>query len=176
MNLARQIGYVIQDGGLFPHLTAKENILLPAKLQKYTNLQITNRLQFLMDLVHLDKEHLQKYPNELSGGQKQRLSLIRALFLDAPLLLLDEPLGALDPSVRSHLQSELKSIFKKVQKTVILVTHDLSEAAFLGHTINLLDQAELQQHGNFKDLLRSPANDFVKSFIQDQKPDFSLWQ
>ena len=126
------IGYVIQDGGLFPHLTAERNVTLLARHLGKPEPEINARVNTLANLVQMHRDSLGRYPANLSGGQRQRVGLMRALMLDPPLLLLDEPLGALDPITRSELQTQLKDIFSSLGKTVILVTHDMGEAAFLG--------------------------------------------
>ncbi len=167
---ALNIGYVIQEGGLFPHLTAKENIELAAKVNGWNKINIKKRRSYLMELMTMKESLLEKFPKQLSGGQRQRFSLMRALMLDPEIILMDEPLGALDPVVRSHLQIELKDIFEKLNKTVVMVTHDVWEGAFLGDTISLFDQGQLLQHGKFSDLMTSPANSFVSSFLKAQWP------
>ena len=123
-----EIGYVIQDGGLFPHLTAAQNVSLLAKFLDRPSVDIARRMDELANLVQLPKESLSRFPANLSGGQRQRVGLMRALMLDPPLLLLDEPLGALDPITRSALQAQLKDIFARLRKTVILVTHDMGRS------------------------------------------------
>ena len=168
--LSAQIAYVIQEGGLFPHLTARENISLAAKLHQWSAPKIKERVRALCQLVQLDESFLKHYPRQLSGGQRQRIALMRALMLDPPLILLDEPLGALDPLVRSELQRELKRIFNHVKKTVIMVTHDIGEAAFFGHSLSLFHEGELLQHGNFSSFIQRPASDFVTRFIKAQVP------
>ena len=135
--LRRRIGYVIQEGGLFPHLTARANVLLMARHLGKAAPEMRERLSELCELTRLSENLLARYPVELSGGQRQRVSLMRALMLSPELLLLDEPLGALDPLVRASLQKDLKEIFARLQQTALLVTHDLAEAAYLGHKIGL---------------------------------------
>jgi len=130
--IRKRIGYVIQEGGLFPHLTAKENITLMAKYFGSDVHTQNKRLIELCELTHITQSLLSKYPYELSGGQRQRIGLMRALMLNPECLLLDEPLGALDPIIRSDLQMDLKTIFQNQNRTVVLVTHDLGEAFFLG--------------------------------------------
>jgi len=122
-----------------------------------------------MKMTHLEAHHLRRYPAELSGGEQQRVSLIRALVLDPEVLLLDEPLGALDPLVRNGLQTELKTVFTELGKTVILVTHDLAEAAYLGDQILLMNEGRVIQTGTLKDLRANPANPFVSGFIAAQR-------
>jgi len=164
------IGYVIQDAGLFPHLTARGNVVLLAIFLKRNASWINERVNNLAELVRLPREALARFPRELSGGQRQRVGLMRALMLDPDVLLLDEPLGALDPVVRSALQAELKSIFSQLGKTVILVTHDINEAAYLASDIVLLREGRVVQRGALGELLRHPAEPYVKQFIQVQRP------
>ncbi|MGE4232634.1 MAG: ATP-binding cassette domain-containing protein [Bacteriovoracia bacterium] len=171
--LVREMGYVIQDGGLFPHLTAAENVSLAAKAFGMPQEQIESKLLELVRLVELEPELLKRFPKNLSGGQKQRISLMRALMLNPNILLLDEPLGALDPIVRSVLQNELKRIFNSLGKTVIFVTHDINEAAFFGDTITLMNEGKIEQHGSFVELAKNPSTPFVKEFLDAQKP--SQW-
>lgn len=165
----RQIGYVTQDGGLFPHLTAYRNVTLMANVLQYENTWISNRIQELSDLVRLNARLLLQYPSELSGGQRQRVSLMRALLLDPSCLLLDEPLGALDPITRHELQIELKQIFLKLNKTILLVTHDMREAAYFGDEIVLMRAGHIVQKGTFNDLTLHPIESFVSEFIQLQQ-------
>jgi len=136
-SLRHRMGYVIQEGGLFPHFTAQRNVTLMAQQLGWPDEKIDGRLQELLELVQLPSEYLQHYPGELSGGQRQRVSLMRALMLDPDLLLLDEPLGALDPINRYELQQDLKAVFEQLNKTVVMVTHDIAEAAFFCHTLVL---------------------------------------
>jgi osmoprotectant transport system ATP-binding protein len=172
--LSSQIAYVIQEGGLFPHLTARENIALAAKLAGWSKDKIKKRISELCQLVLLNENFIEQYPKQLSGGQRQRIALMRALMLDPPIILLDEPLGALDPLVRSELQRELKRIFNLVQKTVVMVTHDIGEAAFFGHTLSLFHEGELIQHGELKSFMKNPANEFVTRFFKAQAPPQEL--
>ncbi len=173
-NLSSRIGYVIQEGGLFPHFSGRENLALAAKLASWSPSRITARISELCQLVQLEQRFLEHFPKELSGGQRQRIALMRALMLDPPLVLLDEPLGALDPLVRSELQRELKRIFNLVKKTVVMVTHDVGEAAFFGHSLSLFDEGILIQHGDFKSFIKKPANEFVTRFIRAQVPPLEL--
>lgn len=152
---ARQrMGYVIQEGGLFPHLTVRDNVVIMARHLRRATDWIDSRLTELAQLVLLPQELMSRFPAELSGGQRQRVSLMRALMLDPELLLLDEPLGALDPMIRYELQQELKSIFGQLGKTVIMVTHDIAEAAFFGHTLVLMRNGRIVQTGPFKALAK----------------------
>lgn len=165
----RRLGYVIQEGGLFPHLTARANIVLLARYLKRPRFEIDRRVAELAELVHLEASQLDRYPQALSGGQRQRVALMRALMLDPDILLLDEPLGALDPLIRHDLQQELKAIFRRLDKTVVLVTHDLSEAAFFGDEIVLLRAGRIVQRGRIDDLLQAPAEPFVSRFVNAQR-------
>jgi osmoprotectant transport system ATP-binding protein len=167
--LRRRIGYVIQDGGLFPHLNARKNILLMAAHLKWPGEKMQNRLAELCALTRFPESALDRFPLELSGGQRQRISLMRALMLSPELLLLDEPLGALDPLVRAALQKDLKEIFARLNQTAILVTHDLAEAAYLGDEIVLMDEGRFVQRGTLDDLRTKPASAFVTDFITAQR-------
>jgi osmoprotectant transport system ATP-binding protein len=169
LQLRRRIGYVIQDGGLFPHLTARNNVLLMARHLGKTETMMHARLEELCALTRFPLDALSRYPLELSGGQRQRVSLMRALMLSPELLLLDEPLGALDPLVRASLQKDLKEIFARLQQTAILVTHDLAEAAYLGAEIVLMNEGRIVQRGSIVDLREKPANNFVSEFINAQR-------
>lgn len=167
--LRHQIGYMIQNGGLFPHLTAKENICLMPKILKWNVDRINEKIIQLISLSRFPKEALSQYPGQLSGGQKQRVSLMRALILDPPVLLLDEPLGALDPITRYELQQELKEVFQRLEKTVILVTHDLAEAHFLGDQIALMHEGKILQKGKLRDFEQNPIDPYVTQFIRAQR-------
>jgi osmoprotectant transport system ATP-binding protein len=164
-----RVGYVVQDGGLFPHLTARGNICLVAHYLHWDRDRIDSRLQELRELTQFPDLGLDRYPVQLSGGQRQRVSLMRALMLDPEVLLLDEPLGALDPMIRSELQADLRRIFQALQKTVVLVTHDLGEAAYFGDQIVLLHAGRIVQQGAIADLLHSPTDPFVSQFIHAQR-------
>jgi osmoprotectant transport system ATP-binding protein len=169
IELRRRMGYVIQDGGLFPHLTARENVVLLARHLKRPEDEIQRRVTELCELTRFPSEGLNRYPVELSGGQRQRVSLMRALMLKPDVLLLDEPLGALDPMVRSALQTELKSIFQQLKQTVVLVTHDMGEAAYFGNTIVLMKQGRIVQQGSLADLRERPTEPFVREFLNAQR-------
>ena len=168
--LRRRMGYVIQEGGLFPHLTASQNVTLMARhLQTFQENELQEKLGELCELTRFPQEGLDRYAVELSGGQRQRVSLMRALALDPDVLLLDEPLGALDPMVRASLQTELKEIFNRLGKTVILVTHDMGEAGYIGDSIVLMREGRILQQGTLDDLRERPADDFVSEFITAQR-------
>lgn len=164
-----RIGYVPQEGGLFPHLSARKNITLVAELAGWNRDRVERRLEELSSITALDRSLLIKYPAELSGGQRQRVAIMRAAFMDPPVMLLDEPLGALDPMIRRSLQEELKSIFQRLKKTVLLVTHDLGEAVFFAERITLLHHGRVIQTGSYEDLVLSPRDPFVGEFIQAQR-------
>jgi osmoprotectant transport system ATP-binding protein len=169
MLLRRRMGYVIQDGGLFPHLTARANAALVARYLGWDGERLGSRLNELVELTHFPSDGLDRYPAQLSGGQRQRVSLMRALMLDPDVLLMDEPLGALDPMIRSSLQAELRSIYRTLGKTVVMVTHDLGEAGYFGDTIVLMREGRVVQVGPFGDLLNSPAEAFVTEFVNAQR-------
>jgi osmoprotectant transport system ATP-binding protein len=167
--LRQHMGYVVQDGGLFPHLTARENAVLMARYLGWDGKRIDARLDELTKLTQFPAEGLNRYPVQLSGGQRQRVSLMRALMLDPDLLLLDEPLGALDPIIRSELQEDLRRIFQSLGKTVVMVTHDLGEAGFFGDRIVLLRAGRIVQEGTLADLVNRPRDPFVTQFINAQR-------
>ncbi len=169
LELRRRMGYVVQKGGLFPHLTAKENISLVTHYLEWEKAKINSRIEELLRLVRIDPVLLSKKPGNISGGQAQRISLMRALMLDPDIILLDEPLGSIDPLVRHELQSDLKEIFKTLNKTVLLVTHDLGEAAYLGDEIVLMREGEVAQQGAIHQILQNPASEFVQKFVSAQR-------
>ncbi|NIL98169.1 MAG: ATP-binding cassette domain-containing protein [Planctomycetales bacterium] len=166
LNRQRQkIGYVIQEGGLFPHLTARGNVTLMSDYLGWGADRTAHRLKEVADLTQFPPDGLRRYPSQLSGGQRQRVSLMRALMLDPDVLLLDEPLGALDPLTRFDLQAELRDLFAKLGKTVVLVTHDLGEAAYLGDSLLLLRNGQIVQQGSIREWIQQPADPFVTSFL-----------
>jgi osmoprotectant transport system ATP-binding protein len=169
MKIRRRLGYVIQDGGLFPHLTARRNLTLQPRLFRKRRDEIEKRIIELCELTKFPSSGLDRYPLELSGGQRQRVSLMRALMLSPELLLLDEPFAALDPLVRMNLQRDLKGICTRLQQAVLLVTHDLAEAAFLGDEIALMNEGRIIQRGSIADLRAKPADEFVREFISAQR-------
>jgi osmoprotectant transport system ATP-binding protein len=164
-----KMGYVVQDGGLFPHLTALDNVRLMARQLGWSAPRVRARVAELAALTRLPESALARPPHELSGGQKQRVALMRALMLDPELLFLDEPLGALDPLVRAELQDDLAAIFLRLGKSVVLVTHDLAEAAFFGHVLVLLQEGRVVQRGSLDDLVHRPASPFVTRFVRAQR-------
>ena len=167
--IRRRLGYVIQDGGLFPHLTARGNATLMARQLGWTPAKVEARLLELAALTRFPTDGLDRFPAHLSGGQRQRVGLIRALMLDPGVILLDEPLGALDPMVRADLQEDLRGIFRSLGKTVVLVTHDLGEAAWFADEIVLLRDGRVVQRGWLDDFTRDPAEPFVARFVQAQR-------
>lgn len=166
---ADRIGYVPQDGGLFPHLTGQQNVTLVPRLRRWDPQRILARVTELRELVALDAAVLRRFPHEMSGGQMQRVAIMRAAMMDPAVMLLDEPMASLDPVIRSALQQELKAIFARLGKTVVIVTHDLAEAAFLAERITLLHGGRVLQTGSYAELLCRPADPFVTSFISAQR-------
>lgn len=167
---ADRVGYLPQDGGLFPHLTAANNVALMARIRGWDAARVAQRTQQLGELVSLDPQLLRRYPHEMSGGQRQRIAIMRAAFLDPPVMLLDEPMSALDPIVRSNLQAELKHIFGRLNKTVVIVTHDLGEAAYLAESMTLLHEGRVLQTGTLQQIMDAPHSPFVGQFIRAQRP------
>jgi osmoprotectant transport system ATP-binding protein len=168
--LRRRMGYVIQEGGLFPHLTAAQNVTLAARYFGWDAARIERRLDELIELTHFPRDGMIRYPTQLSGGQRQRVGLMRALMLGPELLLLDEPLGALDPMIRAELRAELRAIFQMLGQTVVLVTHDLVEAEFFADRVVLLREGAVVQDGSMRDLVENPADEFVTRFVRAQSP------
>lgn len=167
--LRRRMGYVIQEGGLFPHLTATENVTLLARHVGWAEKERSERMAEVCDFVRLPASLRDRLPGELSGGERQRVALARAIFLRPSLLLLDEPLGALDPLVRAELQEDLPAMFRAVGTTVILVTHDLREAAILGDRVALLRAGKVVEQGTF-DALEGSSDAYVRRFFAAQLP------
>lgn len=165
VELRRQIGYVIQQIGLFPHMTILENITLVPKLLKWDEQKKKERALELLQLVDMGPEYLERYPYELSGGQQQRIGVLRALASNPPLILMDEPFGALDPIIRDALQEEFKNLQRTLDKTIVFVTHDMDEAIKLADRIVILKAGEIVQVGTPDEILRNPANEFVEEFI-----------
>jgi osmoprotectant transport system ATP-binding protein len=169
LEVRRRLGYVIQDGGLFPHLSARDNVVVMARYLGWPGSRIAARLAELADLTQFPRDGLDRFPAQLSGGQRQRVSLMRALILDPKVILLDEPLAALDPMVRAELQTDLRSIFRSLEKTVVLVTHDLAEAGWFGHEILLMRDGRIVQRGTLGALIDDPAEPFVTQFVSAQR-------
>ena len=167
--LRRRMGYGVQDGGLFPHLTAAGNVALMARWLGWGEDRVGGRISELAALTHFPADGLARYPAQLSGGQRQRVGLMRALMLDPDVLLLDEPLGALDPMIRFELQTELRDIFRTLGKTVVMVTHDIGEAGYFGDVVVLLRDGAVVQQGGLEDLLNRPADPFVERFVTAQR-------
>jgi len=168
LEFRRRMGYVIQSGDLFPHLSARRNMLIVAQEVGMAIDEMTARVEELCGLTRFPSNLLDRYPVELSGGEQRRVSLIRALMLKPDILLLDEPLGALDPMVRSGLLLDLKSLFERLNTTVIMVTHDLVEAARLGDWVVLLKAGRIVQQGPFAEFSLCPAEPFVSEFFHAQ--------
>jgi osmoprotectant transport system ATP-binding protein len=164
----RKLGYVVQEGGLFPHLTAIDNVTLVPRHDGWSRKRIDERLAELVEMTEFPRDALARYPNELSGGQRQRLSLMRALFANPQLLLLDEPLGALDPLIRAGLQQDLNDVFERTGATVLLVTHDLVEAGRFADRVCVMNAGRIVQQGPFADILEKPGDDFVREFVSSQ--------
>lgn len=165
--LRRRIGYVIQAGGLFPHMSVAANIAMVPKMLGWDKAKIAARVDELLELVSLDPElYRDRFPKELSGGQQQRVGVARALAADPPVLLMDEPFGAVDPITRQRLQDELLNIQSEVQKTIVCVTHDFDEAVKLGDWIAIFNEgAQLEQYDSPERILSNPASEFVENFI-----------
>ncbi|MCY9208617.1 choline ABC transporter ATP-binding protein OpuBA [Bacillus subtilis] len=169
VELRRKIGYVIQQIGLFPHMTIQQNISLVPKLLKWPEQQRKERARELLKLVDMGPEYVDRYPHELSGGQQQRIGVLRALAAEPPLILMDEPFGALDPITRDSLQEEFKKLQKTLHKTIVFVTHDMDEAIKLADRIVILKAGEIVQVGTPDDILRNPAGEFVEEFIGKER-------
>lgn len=167
----RRMGYVIQSGDLFPHMTARRNILLVAQELGWEADEMAARVEELCVLTRFSGDMLDRYPVELSGGEQRRVSLMRALMLKPDILLLDEPLGALDPMVRAGLLKDLKALFKRLNETVVMVTHDLVEAAHIADWVVLLKDGRIVQQGSFAELSLCPAEPFVSEFFRAQSDE-----
>lgn len=170
VRLRRNIGYVIQDIGLFPHMTIKENIGLVPRLEGWSGQEISDRVKHLLDFVSLPPESFMgRYPGQLSGGQQQRVGLARALAMDPPLLLMDEPFGALDPILRKQLQDEFNVIKQEIGRTILFVTHDIDEAFKLGDRIGIMSDARLIQIGTPEELILHPENELVSDIVDAKR-------
>jgi osmoprotectant transport system ATP-binding protein len=163
--LRRGIGYVLQHNSLLPHYTIAENIAVVPRLLKWDKSKIQTRTAELLEKLHLPTHYLSKYPRQLSGGEAQRINLARALVADPPILLMDEPFGALDPLTRIAIRKEFSALDEFKRKTIMMVTHDVQEAFELGNRICLMDKGKVMQIGTPAELLFQPANDFVKNFL-----------
>jgi osmoprotectant transport system ATP-binding protein len=175
ITLRRSMGYVIQNFGLFPHYTVAQNIAIVPKLLGWQPLFIKNRVNELLEMLGMPpQDFLSKYPHELSGGQKQRVGIARALAANPPIILLDEPFGALDPITRGQIHQEFNNLPSLKDKTKILVTHDVMEAFVLGHRIALMDKGKLLQIGKPAEFIFNPKNELVKNFFQHQHFQLAL--
>jgi osmoprotectant transport system ATP-binding protein len=166
----RRIGYVVQDGGLFPHLTAERNVTLVARHLGWDEARMRQRVGELAAMTGIDERALTRWPLQLSGGQRQRIGVMRALFLDPDVVLMDEPLGALDPITRRKLQAELSTLFRSLKKTVMLVTHDVPEAAFLAEEAVVMRAGNVVQRGSIGAMARAPADEFVRDLLAPGTP------
>ncbi len=165
-DLRRKIGYAIQQIGLFPHMTVRQNVEVVPRLLGWEEERIRKRVDYLLELVGLDPDtNRDKYPRQLSGGQQQRVGVARALGADPPIMLMDEPFGAVDPITRSTLQDEFLQIQKTIAKTVVFVTHDIDEAIKMGDRVAIMREGKLVQQGTPDTLLAQPADDFVRAFV-----------
>jgi osmoprotectant transport system ATP-binding protein len=172
IELRRRIGYVIQSGGLFPHMTVARNVGLLCELEGWAKKDMEHRVGELLELVNLPREEFaRRYPRELSGGQRQRVGVARALTLDPPYVLMDEPFGALDPITRDQLHGEFQQLKERVRKTIILVTHDMDEAFKLGDRIALMDRGEIVQIDDEGGFRERPATAFVAEFLRSHLHD-----
>ncbi len=170
VSLRRNIGYVIQQIGLFPHMTIGENIALVPKLKKQNSEEYTDKVNELLKMVGLEPSiYKDKYPKELSGGQQQRIGVIRALAADPSIILMDEPFSALDPISREQLQDELSKLHEEINKTIVFVTHDMDEALKIADRICIMQAGEIVQLDTPEKILRRPANDFVRNFIGENR-------
>lgn len=165
VELRRSIGYVIQEIGLFPHMTIRQNIEIVPSLLGWSEDKKSVRTKELIKLVGMDEKYLDRYPSELSGGQQQRIGLLRALAADPPIILMDEPFGALDPITRESLQDEIVALHKRMKKTIVFVTHDMDEAIKIADQIVLMKDGIVVQQATPRELLSNPANEFVEQFI-----------
>lgn len=163
--IRRKIGYAVQGAGLFPHLTVRDNAALIAGLEGWTEADINQRLGQLFSLLDLDETFLERFPNSLSGGQQQRVGLCRAMMLNPPLLLLDEPFSALDPITRRGIHEEFKALQQAESRTIVLVTHDMVEAMKLAQHIVILKSGEVVQQGSVQDVRSNPNGDYVKKLL-----------
>jgi len=171
ITLRRRLGYVPQDGGLFPHWTIRHNVCLVPQFLGWTADQQLGRMNTLLPLVNLDpKQIADRYPIELSGGQRQRVAVSRALAADPPIVLLDEPFGALDPLTRHELQEQFLSLKTQLHKTMVVITHDISEAFKLADRITVLKEGRIHQVGTSQELLKNPATPYVQSLIESHEP------
>lgn len=175
VSLRRKMGFVIQNIGLFPHMTVNDNVGIVPRLLGWDKERRQKRIDELLELVGLSSSDFgHRYPTELSGGQQQRIGVARALASDPPVVLLDEPFGALDPITREQLQGEFKKLKKRLKKTMVFVTHDIFEAVTLGDRICLMKDGELAQIGTPKEMVTQPANRFVEDFLGQHRYQLRL--
>ncbi|UII56461.1 ABC transporter ATP-binding protein [Cytobacillus spongiae] len=175
IELRRKIGYVIQHNGLFPNMTIEENVMAVPNLLGWDRKKKRDRYNYLMDLVGLNPdEYRKRFPNELSGGQQQRVGIARAMAADPPVMLMDEPFGALDPIIRSRIQNEFLQIQQEVQKTILFVSHDIDEAIKMGDHIAIFKNGELMQYDSPSELLARPKSEFVREFVGQDRALKSL--
>ena len=172
IELRRNMGYVIQSIGLFPHMTIRENIRLVPELEHLDEEVIEQRLVDLMDMVGLGHEFLDRYPHELSGGQQQRIGIVRAFMLDPDIILMDEPFSALDPITRADLQEQLMEIQQELQKTIVFVTHDMTEAIKISDKVCILDGGTIVQYDTPEEILKNPKNEFIEDFVGSNR----IWE
>jgi osmoprotectant transport system ATP-binding protein len=163
--LRRGIGYVFQQIGLFPHMSVEDNIGTVPRLLGWDKKRIRDRVGELLELVGLEQSDAKRYPGQFSGGQRQRIGVARAMAAGQPIMLMDEPFGAVDPIARDRLQNDFLRLHAEVRKTVIFVTHDIDEAIKMGHRIAILREGELVQYGTPDEILANPANDFIADFV-----------
>ncbi|MDN6195832.1 MAG: ABC transporter ATP-binding protein [Atopostipes suicloacalis] len=175
VELRRNIGYAIQEISLFPHKTVGENIATVPNLKKWSKDKKNQRVEELLTLMGLEPERYKdKYPLQLSGGEQQRVGVARALGANPPILLMDEPFGAVDPIARTRLQDEFLLIQEKINKTIVFVTHDIDEAIKMGDYIAILNKGELVQYGTPREILQNPVNKFVEDFMGEDRNVKSL--
>ena len=166
VTLRRRLGFVVQSGALFPHYTVRENVGLLCRLEGWDPARVDARVEALLESVRLPAAaYAERYPSELSGGQRQRVGVARALALDPPILLLDEPFGALDPITRAELQAEFRALSRQGERTILFVTHDLDEAFGLADRVAILHAGRLLQVGTPEELRTAPADDYVRAFV-----------
>ncbi|MGD9559483.1 MAG: ABC transporter ATP-binding protein [Oscillospiraceae bacterium] len=172
VKLRRSIGYVIQQIGLFPNMTVEKNISVVPKLLKYDKARCDKIVREMLDLVNMPyDEFAHKYPSQMSGGQQQRIGVLRALAVSPPIVLMDEPFGALDPMTRTTLQEEISRLQRKLNKTIVFVTHDMDEALTLADRIIFMDKGKIVQSASPEEMLANPANDLIRSFMGGKGPD-----
>jgi len=167
--LRRSIGYVIQSVGLFPHMTVRDNIAVVPRLLKWDSQKIDRQINSMLDMVEMGPEYADKYPHQLSGGEAQRVGVARALAAEADILLMDEPFGALDPITRESLQSGLLKIHRKLNKTIVFVTHDIDEAVRLATKIAIMKEGRVMQYDTPENILNNPADKFTSKFVGNDR-------